>query len=431
MADFSSGDIKIITDISKDILNVTDLDSLLQRAIDALIDRYGMVGGVLLLVEGNILQAKTVSQNAKGKEFQKYIRVPVNSLQIDLSGKHGNLIVKSIIEGTPIIDRDIRKFTKGAINPAVNFLLPMVTGAKNVMSLPLKVEEKVIGAVVFAKSNTEPFINEPLLLLTANILTIAIIYAQRYREVQGILKMERDMLDILAHELRTPLGIGRNAVQLMRSLLEKGALTTEKSKQYLDIAVENLQREVTLLETMLSATKVDNNRLSLVFEKVDMLDVVEDSLVAFTEKAEGKGLKLNKKLPEEAFAYLDRTRIQEIADNLVDNAIKYTDKGSVTVSIETDKESVSLIVKDTGRGIPKNEIGNLGQKFYRLDNYLPSSEDSDFKVVRPGGTGLGLYVAFSLIKSMKGTIVITSEVGKGTTCSVKFPKYKGQKTAAV
>jgi len=240
------------------------------------------------------------------------------------------------------------------------------------------------------------------------------------------LRFERDMLDILGHELRTPLSIARNAVVMSTGMLAEKPLPLQKLKEYNDMAVENVVREIGLLETLLSATKIDNNRLQLTLDKVDLIDVISDSLTGLMDKANKKGLKVKFTKPEQAFVFADRTRIQEVSDNLIDNAIKYTDQGGVEITVDIKDGLTSLMVKDTGRGIPKEELPSIGKKFYRVDNYLKSSKDSDLKVVRPGGTGLGLYVTFSLVKAMGGKITVDSHFGQSSTFTASFVTWKNQ-----
>lgn len=232
------------------------------------------------------------------------------------------------------------------------------------------------------------------------------------------IEFERDMLDILGHELRTPLSIVRNAVFMNRYLLKTPNPEINKIMKYNEMAVEHVTREIGLLETMLSATKIDNDRLQINFEKVDLIDVVNDSLEGLKSKAIEKGLKMEFIKPKKCFVIADRTRIQEVADNLIDNAIKYTDSGKVEIEIIVERSISRLLIKDTGRGIPKDEIEKLGQKFYRVDNYLKGSANNEDRIVRPGGTGLGLYVTFTLVKAMKGRIEIESTLGKGSIFTI-------------
>ncbi|MBN1331701.1 HAMP domain-containing histidine kinase [Candidatus Dojkabacteria bacterium] len=247
------------------------------------------------------------------------------------------------------------------------------------------------------------------------------------QQLEETLRKERDMMDILGHELRTPLTIGKNAMRYLKQDYEKdGTVTPEVMKKYLAMADENLTREARLLETLLSTTKIDNKAVNLHIEKADLVDAVNDSLDALRLKAEERGLQVIYNPPAESFIYADRNRTQEIVDNLIDNAIKYTKQGSITIEIIPGEKETAFRVTDTGVGIPEKDLEKLGQKFYRINTYLDSSIESDYKVVRPGGTGLGLYVTFSLVELMGGKVQVESEVGKGSIFTVTLPTYTGQ-----
>jgi len=136
---------------------------------------------------------------------------------------------------------------------------------------------------------------------------------------------------------------------------------------------------------------------------------------------EEKGIKFVSNVdPNTPNVYADRVRVVEILNNLISNAIKYTQQGQVTVTTKYDENFVTVIIQDTGKGIPKENLPKLGEKFYRIDNYLGS------EIVRPGGTGLGLYVTFGLVRLMGGDIWVESEMDKGSTFTFTLPIYKGQ-----
>ncbi len=238
------------------------------------------------------------------------------------------------------------------------------------------------------------------------------------------LRKERDMLDILGHELRTPMSIVRNSVQMLMMFKEQNKLTSERLDKYLSISNENSVRLSKVLETIFTSTKIDNERLTLSFVDVEMKDVVEDALMGGDKKASVKGLILVKEIVTECHVYGDRDRIQEMVDNLVDNAVKYTKDGSVTMRLSADDTYGYLSVIDTGNGIKAEDIPKLGQKFFRTDTYLGKNHDNG--IVRPGGTGLGLYVVFKLARYMDGELNVESKVGEGTTFTLKLPLYKGQ-----
>lgn len=242
-------------------------------------------------------------------------------------------------------------------------------------------------------------------------------------ELKEAMRKEKDMLDILGHELRTPLSIARNAVDMIKIFKKQDKLNPKNFEKYIDMAQENIYREVKLLEIMLAATKIDNKKLSLEFSKVDLVDVVHDTLSGLKKIGRAKGLEIEFEAPKIAFVYADRIRIQEVADNFIDNAIKYTQKGKVAIVISEEEKSYKLSVIDTGIGIAKSDIENLGKKFYRANNYMKGDPNINISIIRPGGTGLGLYVTFGLVKAMGGEIKVESELGKGSSFSATFQKY--------
>jgi signal transduction histidine kinase len=195
------------------------------------------------------------------------------------------------------------------------------------------------------------------------------------------------------------------------------------------MAIESTRREMALIETMLAATKVDANKIQVNGEKVDMLDVINDAIEGQKLFAIDKKIEIRFEKPKEKFlAYADRIRTQEVMDNLLNNGIKYTQKGYVEIKIEkikADKQPlIKVTIKDTGIGIAEDDLENLGKKFFRAKQYTNGEE----QIVRPGGTGLGLYVVNGLVKAMGGKMNIKSKLGKGSTFSFTLPEHTGQET---
>ncbi|MEI7579416.1 MAG: ATP-binding protein [bacterium] len=346
-------------------------------------------------------------------------------------------------------------FTKSNLNEFINIKKIYTNNdIENNIALifPMYIENETIGLLAFSNKKNQGFYSIEEIAKLKKIIKILVIAINRYlfykkqEQFNQILKneiakateelssknvqleerfqQERDMLDILGHELRTPLSIARNAIDFAKKLKSENKLSDEQLDKYLNMSQENIHREVKLLETMLSATKIDNNKLIVNFEKIDFIDVINDSLDGLRKKAETKGLKVIFNPPPEAFVLGDRDRIQEVSDNIIDNAIKYTDKGTITIDIQKiDSHFFQFSVSDTGIGISPKDLKKIGTKFYRANNYLSSSDPANLTIVRPGGTGIGLYVTFALIKAMGGTINVTSELGKGTTFQATFKVF--------
>ncbi len=113
------------------------------------------------------------------------------------------------------------------------------------------------------------------------------------------------------------------------------------------------------------------------------------------------------------YSYIDQDQLREVLGNLVDNAIKYTRQGNVTIDVTGDESTITVSVTDTGIGVPPEDVPHLFQKFYRVDN-------SDTREI--GGTGLGLYISRRLIESNNGHIGVRSELGHGSTFFVTIPR---------
>ena len=256
---------------------------------------------------------------------------------------------------------------------------------------------------------------------------------EKILQLEEARRKERDMLDIMGHELRTPLSILKIKLGLMGKKLEKDAEFDVK-EYYLknqDTLKDAISREVELVETMLSSTKLDAGRMELTLDKVNVKKVVDDSIVSYENQANDKGLKIDiKPINEELDVYADKVRFSEIVDNFISNAVKYTEEGSVTIEVNDIDDMVEMKFIDTGVGIPDDAIPKLGQKFYRVNQYIEDGEE-DGNIVRPGGTGLGLYVIFRLINMMKGEYKVESVLDEGTTFSFTMPKYIDQELSHV
>jgi signal transduction histidine kinase len=261
----------------------------------------------------------------------------------------------------------------------------------------------------------------------------------KVEQLEEARRKERDMIDIMGHELRTPASIVTANVDLLEQWWEENSKYIQVSekvkkkifgeyKTYIARMKEGSQREGRLINVLLESAKIDGNSLSLNKESLDIGRLIEKSIN--THEGELKRKKLNIKyknnLEKNITVFADQVRLFEVIDNLLDNAIKYTNKGGVTIVVKKKDELVQVVVQDTGLGIPEDSVKKLGQKFYRVDQYLRDDEGKKDKlsIVRPGGTGLGLYVVFGIVKEHGGDIFVESKEGSGTKISFTIPIYE-------
>ncbi len=237
-------------------------------------------------------------------------------------------------------------------------------------------------------------------------------------ELQEARRKEADMIDIMGHELRTPATVVKLNIELLQKYIHSNPANFKK---YIDRISNAVETEIGLINTLLTSAKLEGDKVEIKHEKVNIQEEIEMSMHGH-EKDLKAGISFTKNVqPNLPYAYADRIRVAEVLNNLLGNAIKYTEKGSITVSATSGDNNVIVSVKDTGKGIPQEYLSKLGEKFYRVDNYLES------EIVRPGGTGLGLYITFGLVRLMGGTVDVKSKVGEGSTFTFTLPKYNGQK----
>ena len=241
-------------------------------------------------------------------------------------------------------------------------------------------------------------------------------------ELEDARRKERDMLDIMGHELRTPATIVKLNTDLLGKFVDNNPVSYQK---YLDRIKNSIENEIRLIDTLLSSAKLEGKKIELNRERLSITEQIETVLHGYEYQIKQKGLRVMVDLEDDMKdVYADKVRVVEIIDNLLSNAIKYTDEGSIIMKAEDTDDYVKVSIIDSGKGIPEKEIPRLGTKFHRVENYITG--ESNFNIVRPGGTGLGLYVVYALIEMMGGKIWVHSQVGKGTTFSFTLPVYKGQ-----
>lgn len=233
-------------------------------------------------------------------------------------------------------------------------------------------------------------------------------------------QMKLDFVSMASHELKTPLTtiVGYLSVFLNESRNERSSSANKLPKenlQLLDKAFTAAQQLQVLIQNLLNVNKIEREQLSVSPEPIDYLAVVSKAVEDLRGQANQKSIVLNFPPPTEPLPKVlaDRVRISEVITNLVANAINYTNPGGkVEIGIKVSPVEVTTTVSDTGIGIPKEAIPHLFNKFFRVSY-------TEQKVSK--GTGLGLYIAKSIIEKLHGKIWVESEVDKGSKFSFTLP----------
>lgn len=213
----------------------------------------------------------------------------------------------------------------------------------------------------------------------------------------------------ISHEFRTPLTLLLGPIQ--DALQEPEEIG--RNSQRLEVALRNAQRMQKLVNLLLDFSRIEAGKLEVNFAAVDIVTTTEDLVSNFRSAIEKAGMTLiiSKEIPSQ-IAYVDVDMWEKIVLNLVSNAFKYSEKGSIEISIRTDKEFVEISVADTGIGIPESELEKIFERFHRVQNVNGRSQE---------GTGIGLAMVKELVKLNEGSIAVESTVGIGSKFTVKLP----------
>lgn len=228
-------------------------------------------------------------------------------------------------------------------------------------------------------------------------------------------EMKFGFISIAAHELRTPLTSIKGAISVLFSDY-KDTLNQDQNNLLEQIG-SNTDRLMILVENLLNVSRIERGAVSFSPTPTDWVKTASQIVDDFSQRAIEKSISLTFVPPTEPVTLVraDKVRIGEVISNLLSNALTYTDPhGKITVTIEKKGNEIWTSVSDTGRGIPKDAVAHLFTKFYRVNKGLSAEQNSH-------GTGLGLYIAKSIVDMHRGKIWVTSEVGKGSTFTFSLP----------
>ncbi|MCK5654059.1 MAG: PAS domain S-box protein [Dehalococcoidia bacterium] len=230
-------------------------------------------------------------------------------------------------------------------------------------------------------------------------------------ERRKIEQAKRDFVSLVSHQLKTPVvGIKLGIENMLQGLT--GDLTT-KQKQYLQEMHEICSRNYRLVSDLLNISRIERGVLPVDIEPIKLREIVDLSLQDYRGSIKKKGLALNLEETDEGVVVLaDVDKMVEALSNVINNAVKFTDKGSITIKITREGKYGIVEVMDTGTGMPDDVLNSLFTKEKALSD-APTSG---------GGAGLGLYIAKSFMEVQKGDITATSVVGKGSTFVLRIPR---------
>jgi signal transduction histidine kinase len=223
-----------------------------------------------------------------------------------------------------------------------------------------------------------------------------------------------EFISVVSHELRTPIAVIEGYVANAEYMLTKTNNIPDTAE-----AIKKSHEQILFLASMINdlstLSRAEDSTQGLEIEVIEVPALVESLAASYSSKATAKGISFDLQLdPHVAQVHSNQVYVTEILQNFLTNAIKFTEKGSITLSVRTtpDGRGVSFSVADTGIGISKSDKQRVFDKFFRSE---------DFRTRKTNGTGLGLYIALKVARLINAHISLSSELDKGTTFTVIVP----------
>jgi len=323
-------------------------------------------------------------------------------------GKQDALMLnyKSILQMTDLNNKEL--------DPSADPIMQVLNTNQQIRSNTLIIKSKS------GKKITSSLVISPIGTPGSGIITVFRDMTKEKAEEQE----QAEFISTASHEMRTPVASIEGYLGL--ALNPNTAQIDAKARDFIMKAHEAAQHLGRLFQDLLDVSKSEDGRMSSAPKVVDMATFTATIVQGLTQKATEKGLTLvfkptdnsgQKTITPVYFVNQDNDHIREILDNLIENAIKYTPTGTVIVDINGTDSKVIVSVKDSGLGIPAEDVPHLFQKFYRVDNQDRSAI---------GGTGLGLYLSRRLAEAMQGRLYLESVHGQGSTFFLELPRIDGQ-----
>ncbi len=244
--------------------------------------------------------------------------------------------------------------------------------------------------------------------------------AKSLNQMAGTLKADNEKLKTLnekqnqffadiTHEVRNPL----HSISGSLEMIELENLPEEKKQEYLQVARRQIQRITRLFEDIKTLQRYEYDESFITKKEFDLKGLIDNVIQVHAPVAEEKKIKISNNIKRNTKVFADPDKIEQVIENLISNALKYTNEGEISINGEEEAQGLSVSVADTGIGISEEHLSRLFDRFYRTDK--ARSRDK-------GGTGLGLSVVKGILKAHNSEINVESEIGKGSTFSFSITR---------
>lgn len=309
---------------------------------------------------------------------------------------------------------DFELLEKCTINPE-HFKIIKKLNPGSMMIVPMVATDRTLGVLTFVRIGNDREYQLDDLSLAEDLTrraALAVENAQLYKEAQQALQVRDEFLSIASHELKTPLTSLLGNVQLLQRRLERKGLIGEPETRSLSNLASQTRRLNRLVDSLLNLNRLEAGQLTIDEGELDINGLVRRVIEEFRETVDTHTFEYQGD-GEPLLIAGDELRLEQVLQNLLHNAIKYSPEGGqISFIYEHNDECITIQIKDTGIGIPQDAIPHLFDRFFRVDHN---------KARKISGLGLGLYIVKEIISLHGGTIDVESMEGQGSTFRIQFP----------
>lgn len=274
------------------------------------------------------------------------------------------------------------------------------------LTAPLRVNDETVGALI-AFGEAEEFHSDAVSLasLFAAQVAAAVGNARLFEQVRELDRSKSEFLSIASHEVRTPLTVMKSSLDLLVS--SSTFDETSDQRQLIAFCQESVDRLIRLVKDILDVSKIEAGVLSVQFLPTSLNELIEKCLFWVPQLPGGQGIEVEARLPKEpAMVFADPNRIQQVLENLISNAIKFSKPGGrVSIELRAHENEYEVLVTDQGKGIAPEDLKRIFGKFYQVEEAATREQ---------GGTGLGLAICRGIIEAHRGRLWAESTPGQGS-----------------
>jgi len=426
--------------ITREITHTLDFNQVVQQIANSVAEELHYLGAILVFLDddGRTVRARAITQTPLTKKALALLPVQFTDYSSDLQSVQSTSLGHQVLRSGEVM---MTAHFAQVVSPPLPKLLAQsiqkLLGIKTVVVVPINSEGKTIGCIEIGVQKDQSEISaRELETMHALADELGVVYrnirlfdqiqktntqlAEANQHLQQLDQAKSEFVSIASHQLRTPMTGIMGYLSMMTSG-DFGKLAPEHQKILTELLSES-QRMIRLINQFLNVSKIEAGKFTYTKKETQLLDLVKQEIMELKHIAEDKGLRLETDFPNDppSPTMADSDKIQDVMLNLIDNAIKYTAKGLITVRLRQEGDLLHFSVRDTGIGITPHDAKELFNKFVR---------GSGIAQIHPDGSGLGLFIAKSIIDSHGGKIwVESSGEGQGSIFQFTLPVVSSTST---